>query len=355
MNVKEALFYEKLEGGKVRCNTCERRCIILPGRRGACRIRENRDGKLYLLTYGHPVAIHIDPIEKKPLFHFYPGTEILSYSTVGCNFFCKYCQNWDISQASPEDYETPYVPPEEMVEMAIRYGTIGVAHTYTEPTVYYEYARDIGLLGKKRGLVNVFVSNGYFTLEVLNDMVKFVDAINIDLKGDEKFYREVVIGAHVDYVKRNIKEVFKRGIHLEVTMLIIPGYNDDEELFRQNVSFLAEISRDIPLHISRFFPHYKMSDVPPTPVETLTKFYNIAREELNYVYVGNLPSPRYETTYCPNCGNPVIIRYGYNVENLLEGDRCPYCGYRIHGVFEKKNKEGSSGEDKEAPPRPSNG
>ena len=346
--MKEALFYERLDDNKVRCNTCERRCIILPGRRGACRIRENRDGKLYLLTYGHPVTINLDPIEKKPLFHFYPGTDILSYTTVGCNFFCKYCQNWDISQASPEDYPTPYVPPEEMVELALKYDSIGVAHTYTEPTVYYEYARDIGILAKEKGLVNVFVTNGYFTEEVLNDAAKFVDAMNIDLKGDEKFYREVVIGAHVDVVKRNIRKVFQKGIHLEVTMLIIPGYNDDEELFRQNVSFLAEISRDIPLHISRFFPHYKMKDVPPTPVETLIKFYHIAREELNYVYVGNLPDPRYETTYCPNCGNPVIIRHGYVVENLLEGDRCPYCGYKIHGVFEKKEGEGNQPNTKNA-------
>jgi len=184
--VKEADFYEVLEDKKVRCNACERRCIILPGRRGACRIRENRDGKLYLLTYGHPVSVNIDPIEKKPLFHFFPGTDILSYSTVGCNFFCKYCQNWEISQANPEDYPTPYVPPEHMAYSALRYGTIGVAHTYTEPTVYYEYARDIGLEVKRLGLYNVFVSNGYFTLELLDDAVRFLDAINIDLKGDEK-------------------------------------------------------------------------------------------------------------------------------------------------------------------------
>jgi pyruvate formate lyase activating enzyme len=148
-------------------------------------------------------------------------------------------------------------------------------------------------------------------------------------------------------VKRNIRETFRRGIHTEVTMLIIPGYNDDEELFKQNISFLAEISRDIPLHISRFFPHYKMKDVPPTPKETLTHFYNLAREELNYVYVGNLPDPKFEITYCPNCGNPVIIRHGYSVENRLEGDRCPYCGYKIHGVFEKKKEGGSTSEGKD--------
>jgi len=329
----ECLFYERLPGNKVRCNTCERRCIILPGRRGACRVRENRDGKLYLLVYGHPVSIHIDPVEKKPLFHFMPGTDILSYSTVGCNFFCKYCQNWDISQASPEDVETPYVPPAEMAAIAYERGTIGVAHTYTEPTVFYEYARDIGMEVKKLGLVNVFVTNGYFTKEVLRDMIGFVDAVNVDLKGDKKFYKEVVVGADVEVVKRNIKALHNAGVHVEVTMLIIPGYNDDPDIFRQSVEFVASVSRHIPLHISRFFPSYRMSHVPPTPLDTLKKFYEVAREHLDYVYLGNVPDSKYESTYCPNCGNVVIRREGYRVTNLLEGNRCPYCGYKIEGVF----------------------
>lgn len=332
-HIVECLFYEKLDGSKVRCNTCERRCIILPGRRGACRVRENRNGKLYLLVYGHPVSIHIDPIEKKPLFHFLPGTDILSYSTVGCNFFCKFCQNWDISQASPEDFQTPYVSPAEMAAIAFERRTVGVAHTYTEPTIFYEYARDIGKEVKKLGLVNVFVSNGYFTKEVMKDMIAFVDAVNIDLKGDEKFYKEIVVGADVDVVRRNIKALYHAGVHVEVTMLIIPGYNDKPDLFKQSVEFVASVSRDIPLHISRFFPSYKMVNVPPTPLETLKKFYELAKEELKYVYIGNVADSKYENTYCPNCGNVVIKRDGYRVENYLEGNRCPYCGYKIEGVF----------------------
>ncbi len=336
MSVKEAVFYERLGEGKVRCTACERRCVVLPGRRGACRVRENRNGKLYLLVYGRPVAIHIDPIEKKPLYHFLPGSDILSYSTVGCNFFCRFCQNWEISQANPEDYETPYVSPEEMVETAVRYGSVGVAHTYTEPVVFYEYARDIGVLARKRNLVNVFVSNGYYTEEVLEDMTTFLDGINIDLKGGPDLYRDVVIGADVDVVKRNIRKTFRKGIHVEVTMLIIPGHNDDEETFRENVRYIAEISRDIPLHISRFFPHYHMRDVPPTPLETLYRLHRIASEELNFVYLGNVPDTRYETTYCPNCGEALILRYGYSVESRLDDNKCPSCGTKIYGVFEKK-------------------
>ncbi len=326
------MLYRQLDDSKIQCIACERRCVILPGKRGACRIRENRNGELILLTYGKPVGISVDPIEKKPLYHFYPGSPILSYATVGCNFFCKYCQNWDISQARPEDYEVPYIPPEELARMAS--GTLGVAHTYTEPSVFYEYARDVGLNVKRMGMKNVFVTNGYFTEELMKDAISFLDAMNIDLKGDEIFYREVVIGAHVDTVKRNIKKAYKH-FHVEVTMLIIPGYNDNEERFRQDVEFLREIDKDLPLHISRFFPHYRMKDVPPTPIETLVKLYNIAKEELNYVYLGNVGDKRFETTYCPNCGFPVIERHNYHVKGMLEGDRCPNCGYKIKGKFKE--------------------
>ena len=339
--MKEALFYEKLNGN-VRCKLCERRCVIPPGGRGVCLVRENRNGKLYTLVYGRPVAVHVDPIEKKPLFHFLPGTDVFSYSTVGCNFKCKFCQNWDISQAKPEDVDVPYVPPEEMVRMALETGSVGVAHTYTEPTVFYEYARDIGTLARKRGLVNVWVTNGYFTEDVFQDLRTWVDAMNIDLKGDARFYREVVGGVDVEFVRRNIKRVFQAGIQLEVTTLIIPGWNDDEDWYSSFVvDFLRSISPDIPLHITRFFPHYRMRDTPPTPVETLVKLRSLALEEgMRYVYVGNVGIPEYETTYCPNCGFPVIKRVGYSVNVRLENGRCPNCGYKINGVWGVNQTQG---------------
>ena len=335
MEAHEALFYERLDGNKVRCNLCERRCIIPGGGRGVCLVRENRGGTLYSLVYGHPVTVAVDPIEKKPLFHFLPGTDILSLATVGCNFKCLHCQNWEISQARPEDVSTPYVLPERIVSEALRLGIPSIAYTYVEPTIFYEYARDIGILAKRHGLSNVFVTNGYFTKEVLKDMRSWLDAMNIDLKGDAEFYKKVTGGTDVEIVRRNIRLAKKYGFHVEVTVLVVPGWNDREEWFRNEVvEFIKDIDPNIPLHISRFFPHYRMKDVPSTPIETLTRFYDIAREELPYVYVGNVGDPKYETTYCPNCGAPVIVRHGYYTEDITEGGRCPRCGYRIAGVWE---------------------
>ncbi len=326
---------ESLENGVVRCNLCERHCVIPEGMRGVCNVRENRGGKLYTLVYGRPVTLAVDPIEKKPLFHYLPGTDILSLATVGCNFKCLHCQNWEISQAKPEDFDLPYVPPEKVVETALANGIPSIAYTYVEPTIFYEYAKDIGVLAKQHGLSNVFVTNGYFTKDVLRDMRPWLDAMNIDLKGDANFYKKVTGGTDVEIVRRNIKLAKKYGFHVEVTVLVVPGWNDKEDWFRSEViDFIKDIDDSIPLHISRFFPHYKMRDVPPTPIETLTRFYDIAREELKYVYVGNVGDPKYETTYCPNCGAPVIIRHGYYTEDLTENGRCPHCGYKIEGVWE---------------------
>ncbi|MDN5358742.1 MAG: pyruvate formate lyase activating enzyme [Candidatus Diapherotrites archaeon] len=340
MEGKEALFYERLEDKAVRCHLCERHCYIPDGMRGVCGVRENRGGTLYSLVYGRPISIAVDPIEKKPLFHYLPGTDILSLATVGCNFKCLHCQNWEISQARPEDYDTPYVPPERVVDLALHHGTQSIAYTYVEPTIFYEYARDIGVLAKEHGLSNVFVTNGYFTKDVLRDMRSWLDAMNIDLKGDGEFYRKVTGGTDVEIVRRNIRLAKKYGFHVEVTVLVVPGWNDKEDWFRNEVvGFIKDIDDSIPLHISRFFPHYKMTEVPPTPIETLTRFYEVAREDLKYVYVGNVGDPKYETTYCPNCGAPVIVRYGYHVEDRTENGRCPHCGYRIEGVWEPPGRE----------------
>ncbi|RLG17720.1 AmmeMemoRadiSam system radical SAM enzyme [Nanoarchaeota archaeon] len=329
----EALFYRKLNG-KVKCTLCPRGCVIAEGKRGFCRVRENREGKLFSLVYGRPVSIAIDPIEKKPLFHFYPGTDFLSYSTVGCNFACKFCQNWEISQASPEDFNVPYVSPERMVELAR--GTRGIAHTYTEPTVFYEYAYDISKLAHEVGLVNVFVTNGFTNPRPLRKISKFLDGANIDLKAfDEDFYLKVV-SAPLKPVLKSIKLYKKLGIWVELTNLIIPGLNDDPDMIREMVKWIKKnVGSETPLHFSRFYPHYKMGDKPITPVETLERAREIAKEEgLKYVYLGNVPHEG-ENTYCWKCGELLVERRGFYVlRNVLTHEkRCPKCGAKQYFVF----------------------
>jgi len=339
LNMHEALFYERLGGDVVRCGLCERRCNIPDGGRGVCGVRENRGGILYSLVYGRPVSVAVDPIEKKPLYHFMPGSSVFSVATVGCNFKCLHCQNWEISQARPEDFPVPYVSPKRLVGEAVESGAQGLAYTYVEPTVFYEFARDMGVIGRDAGLYNVFVTNGYFTEDVLKDLAGWADALNVDLKGDERFYREVAGGVSPKIVRRNILLAYRSGLHVEVTVLVVPGWNDSEEWFREEVvEFLADIDPSIPLHISRFYPHYRMKNVPPTPIPTLEKLYELAMEELHYVYLGNVGDPRYETTYCPSCGYPVIRRVGYAVENELRDGRCPNCGREIEGVWSIKNQ-----------------
>ncbi len=296
---------------------------------------ENRDGTLYTLNYGRIIAAHPDPIEKKPLYHFLPGSLVYSIAAPGCNFRCLFCQNWDISQVDPREFHPRYMPPEEVVEAALPYG--GIAYTYTEPTVFYEYARDVGRLARERGLFNVWVSNGYMTEEVVEDMVSFVDAANIDYKGPDELYVRLSGGVQEKYVKRNIKLLFKRGIHVEVTTLVIPGWNDDPEFVESVASFLADLSPDIPYHLSRFFPHYRMRNVSPTPPETLERLWQAARKHLNYVYVGNMAT-KHSNTYCPRCGALLIEREGvFFVKSYIKDGKCPKCGLEIP-VVEKKQE-----------------
>jgi pyruvate formate lyase activating enzyme len=274
----ESYLYQKLKDKKVRCATCNHRCLILPGKRGICGVRQNKDGKLYLLVYGKAIAAHIDPIEKKPLYHFLPGTSIYSIATVGCNFRCLWCQNDDISQAPKETgymlpiEKIPYqdLPPEKVVAEALKYQCPSIAYTYTEPTIFLEYALDTMKLARKAKLKNVWVSNGYMTKETLDLITPYLDAINVDLKGfDEKNYQ--------------------RKIHIEVTTLIVPGVNDDEKQLSDIAHFLSRISKNIPWHISRFFPAYKMTDTPPTPLATLKKAEQLGKEaRLKYIHLGNV-------------------------------------------------------------------
>lgn len=339
------MFYEVLSDGKVRCNLCRHRCVICKGKRGICRVRENKDGKLYTLVYGKPIAIHVDPIEKKPLFHFLPGTTAFSIATVGCNFHCNFCQNWDISQdrgiIESSIMEKRVVTPETLVEYAKRYGSDTIAYTYTEPTIFYEYAYETAKLATETGILNIFVTNGYITEEALREIKPYLHGANIDLKGWSDSYYRKIVGALLNEVLDSIKTYKKLGIWLELTTLIVPGHNDREEDLREIARFIkTEVGEDTPWHISRFYPHYKMRDLPPTPIETLKRAYEIGKEEgLNYIYLGNVPGMG-ENTYCHNCGKLLIKRWGYEIleYNLTEDGRCPECGAKIPGIFKNPLK-----------------
>jgi len=333
---KRAKLYEKLPDGKVRCNLCTHHCIIAEGEKGICRVRENRNGTLYTLVYGRTVSQHVDPIEKKPLFHFYPGSTAYSIATPGCNFRCRWCQNWDIAQVVGERQleAGEEASPEEIVTAARKTGSRSIAYTYTEPTVFFEYAYDTARLAKKAGLANLYITNGYMTEEMLQTFKPYLDAANVDLKAfRDETYRQYV-GARLKPVLETMKLMNEMEIWLEVTTLVIPGINDGEEELKDAANFVAEeLGVDTPWHISRFFPDYKMTDLPPTPVETLNRAREIGLEAgLRYVYVGNVAGEA--NTICPNCGRTLIRRArGRMLKNHLQPDgRCPYCGAAVAGV-----------------------
>jgi pyruvate formate lyase activating enzyme len=334
--MKEAMLYEHLPDGKVRCHLCAHRCVIAPGKKGLCQVRENREGTLYTLVYGRTIAQHVDPIEKKPLLHFYPGTRAYSMATAGCNFRCQWCQNWEISQMVRERHLVmgEERTPEEIVSAARRSRCQSIAYTYTEPTIFFEYAYDTARLAHEAGLTNVYVSNGYMTQEMLETFQPYLDAANIDLKAfrDETYRRYV--GARLQPVLDAMKVMKRLGIWLEVTTLVIPGVNDDEEELRDAADFVAdELGVETPWHISRFFPTYKMTDVPATPVKTLLRAREIGLETgLRYVYVGNVSDEA--NTVCHVCGETLIRRAGYTIlENHVQPDgRCPECGTPVAGV-----------------------
>lgn len=334
--MREALLYEKLEGGKVRCNLCHHRCVIPEGKRGICQVRENREGTLYSLVYGKLVSANIDPIEKKPFFHFLPGTLSFSIATVGCNFRCLHCQNYTISQV-PKDHGEIYgeeVPPERIVEEALRRGCQSISYTYTEPTIFFEYAYETSRLARERGLKNLFVTNGYMSPEALQMISPYLDGANVDLKAmNEKFYREVC-GARLQPVLDNIRLMRELGIWVEVTTLLIPTLNDSEGELRQLAQFIRSIGPEIPWHVTAFHPDYRLLDLPPTPLWALKRAREIGlKEGLRYVYCGNVPGEEGENTYCWNCGQLLIRRWGFRVlENKVQGGRCPDCGAEIDGV-----------------------
>jgi pyruvate formate lyase activating enzyme len=333
-----AALWEEWQGGpRVHCFLCAHHCRIASGDLGRCGVRENRDGVLYTLVYGRPISTAVDPIEKKPLFHFLPGSMSFSLATVGCNFTCSFCQNADISQM-PRDRGRilgRQLPPEQAVSAALEAGCLSISYTYTEPTIFYEYARDCARLATAAGLKNVFVTNGYMTAETLDDIDGHLHAANVDLKSfSDQFYRTLV-GARLKPVLDSIRRLYDMGVWLEITTLLIPGRNDGDGELRSLASFLASVSPDIPWHVSRFHPTYRLRDAPSTPVALVEKALRIGREEgLRYVYGGNIPGHSSESTACPACGEVVIERQGFRLgENRDTDGRCPRCGRQVAGYL----------------------
>jgi pyruvate formate lyase activating enzyme len=342
--MKEALLYERLDELQVRCNLCAHRCSIAPGRKGVCQVRENQAGTLFTLVYGLPLSQAVDPIEKKPLFHFHPGSTAFSIATVGCNFRCSFCQNADISQMPRDRDEIRGHPaePAQVIRAAQRYGSRSVAYTYTEPTIFFEYSYDIARLAHAAGIASVYVTNGYMTREMLelfqglaDSHEPWLDAANVDLKAfrDETYRR--VCGARLQPVLDSLKSMKELGIWVEVTTLVVPGLNDSDGELGDIARFIAEeLGVETPWHVSRFHPDYKMHDRGPTPSATLRRAYELGREVgLRYVYVGNLPGAHLEDTNCPSCGRVAIGRWGFQIaERRTRDGACVACGAQIDGV-----------------------
>lgn len=335
--LKEALYWQAAGGGKAQCFLCPRRCLIPLGQRGFCRARKNIKGKLYALTYGQPVAIHIDPIEKKPLFHVYPQTQSFSIATAGCNLRCKFCQNWEISQLDPETVKVTFVSPQDIVREAKASGAKTIAFTYTEPTIFYEYMLDIAKLARQEGIACVMHSSGFINEEPLRQLAKYLTAANLDLKGfSDKYYSSYCEG-DVASVLNSLKLLKEEKVWVEVTNLLIPSANDADEDIRNLCLWVKDnLGPDTPVHFSRFFPMYKLVDLSPTPLKTLIRARQIAGEiGLYYVYIGNIPENVGEDTICPVCAKLLIKRIGYSIlERNVINKKCKFCGAKISGVWD---------------------
>lgn len=332
--MKEAMMYTKLPDKKVRCNLCGRRCNpILPDRTGYCRVRKNVDGKLYSLNYGKVCSIGLDPIEKKPLFHFWPGSTALSIATVGCNFRCQFCCNWQISQE--KDIVGEEMTPEQIVELARKYGARSISYTYTEPTIFFELAYDTAKVARRQKIHNTFVTNGYTTPEAIKKISKYLDAATVDFKGsaNPQFYLKFSSVPDVQPLFDALLEYKRQNIFLEITNLLIPEVGDDLRDVEKLVKWIYDNLGDgVPLHFIRFFPNNRMMDVPPTPVETMAKARKIAKDAgMKYVYTGNMAGNEGENTYCPSCGKTLIARFGFDVNSydITENKTCPKCGTKI--------------------------
>jgi pyruvate formate lyase activating enzyme len=335
--IREAMLWAPQAGGKVACALCSHRCVIAPSKSGICAVRRNTGGKLETLVYGEVIAAHVDPIEKKPLYHFYPGSKALSIAAAGCNFRCSFCQNWEISQAprrSGGALRGTALLPRDIVAEAQAQGCRSISYTYTEPTIFFEYAYDAARLASEAGLANNFVTNGYMTAEALTTIRPYLDAANVDLKAFKDETYKKICGARLDPVLDTIRLMRKLGVWVEVTTLVVPGLNDGDAELAGIARFIAGVDPDIPWHISRFHPDFEYTDAPPTPAKTLRKAYEIGkREGLRYLYIGNMLGEG-EDTHCPQCGTLLIRRRGFFVaQNRLAGAACPSCGQPVAGIF----------------------
>ncbi|MFQ6040193.1 MAG: AmmeMemoRadiSam system radical SAM enzyme [Candidatus Poribacteria bacterium] len=335
---KEAMYYEKLHENEIRCKLCPKECVVGDKERGWCGVRENHKGRYYTLVYANPCAMHIDPIEKKPFYHFLPASLAFSISTAGCNFNCKYCQNWQISQYRPEQTDNIYAPPEMIAEAAKKRSCQSIAYTYAEPTVFYEYMLDTAKAGRKAGVKNVVVSAGYIHIDPLKELCENVDAVKIDLKAfRDKFYREICTGT-LKPVLDTLVTLKQMKVWHEIVVLVVPTLNDTEEEFRGLATWIMDnLGSDVPLHFSRFHPTYQLKNLPYTPLKTLETARQISMGAgLNYVYIGNVnPDHEGNNTYCPKCHKMLIERYGYIIRrNDVVDGKCKYCGNEIPGVWE---------------------
>jgi pyruvate formate lyase activating enzyme len=328
-------YYKVLNENTIECLLCRHHCHIKEGKTGICGVNKNEGNKLKNLVYNHPAALNIDPVEKKPLYHFLPGSKILSIGTVGCNFKCPFCQNWQISQTNIIDTSIGEVTPYDMMNLVAKYKCDGVAYTYNEPSIFYPYAKDIGELVALKGAKNIFVTNGYESIEEIEDM-DWLDAANIDLKSFNKEYYKKELKGNLDYILDTIQRMYEKGIWIEITTLLIEGVNNSEEEINQMAEFIASVSKNIPWHLSAFHPDYKMKDVEYTKIQTLQKAYKIGKKHgLNYVYLGNVDVA--DITYCPECGYDIIVRHRYEVvkNEITKNGTCPKCNTPIAGVWNK--------------------
>ncbi len=338
----EALLYQKERDNLVRCSLCANRCRIAPGARGVCGVMENREGALYSLVYGIVTAEHVDPIEKKPLFHVLPGSRTYSIATVGCNFHGTFCQNYSISQMPRESGRITGQKrtPAQIVEMALDTGSQSIAYTYTEPTVFFEFAYDTAQIAHQKGLKNIYVTNGYMTSEMLTMLSPYLDAANVDLKSfRDEFYRKYC-GGRLQPVLESLRKMKELGIWVEVTTLLIPDLNDSNKELGRIAAFIASLGTETPWHISRFHPEYNMTDRPATSSSSIHEAVKIGKSfGLKHVYSGNLPGDSGENTFCPGCGRLLIGRYGFSIEQIaLKNSTCPYCGAKIDGIFKKDGR-----------------
>jgi pyruvate formate lyase activating enzyme len=335
-HLKEAYLYKKLADGVVQCGTCPHECLVLPGNRGRCRTKVNVEGRLFSISYGNPCVVHVDPVEKKPLQQFYPGSKAFSLAVAGCNFRCLNCQNWEISQTSPDKTRNYDIPPDEVVSMAVGYGCRSIAYTYSEATTFYEYMVDISAKAKQAGIKNIWVSNAYISQAALNRLCDVIDAASVNLKSfSDKIYWDLN-GGHLEPVLETFKTLHRRGVWMEIINLVIPTYTDDMDMIKRMCAWiLKNLGPEYPLHFSRFSPQYKLVHLPPTPVEVLKKAKATALQEgLHYVYIGNVPGLG-DQTLCPGCGRTVLQRRGYTlVSNHVKHGKCEFCGAQISGRWE---------------------